>query len=124
MSDAESQPVIQKPLKKLYYSISQAAEMVELAPLELKRWEKYFPQIRPVRNRADNRYYTERDIYLLLYIKDLLYHRKLEIPEAQQALDEYWPQIAASENLQLKQVLAEVKLEVQEILTLLSSGAA
>ena len=59
--------------KKLYYSISEVAEITDLQPYTLRAWEKEFACLRPRRARGKNRAYRERDIGIVLLIKQLLY---------------------------------------------------
>ena len=61
---------------KLYYSISEVAELTELQPYTLRAWEKEFPCLRPRRARGKNRAYRERDIGIILLIKKLLYEER------------------------------------------------
>jgi DNA-binding transcriptional MerR regulator len=61
---------------KLYYSISEVAELTQLQPYTLRAWEKEFPCLRPRRARGKNRAYRERDIALVLLIKHLLYGQR------------------------------------------------
>ncbi|MDP6702379.1 MAG: MerR family transcriptional regulator [Candidatus Latescibacteria bacterium] len=61
---------------KLYYSISEVAEITDLQPYTLRAWEREFPCLRPRRNRGKNRAYRERDIGIILLIKQLLYNER------------------------------------------------
>lgn len=61
---------------KLYYSISEVAELTDLQPYTLRAWEKEFPGLRPRRARGKNRAYRERDIGIILLIKKLLYDER------------------------------------------------
>lgn len=61
---------------KLYYSISEVAEITDLQPYTLRAWEKEFPCLRPRRNRGKNRAYRERDIGVIMLIKQLLYNER------------------------------------------------
>jgi DNA-binding transcriptional MerR regulator len=61
---------------KLYYSISEVAELTDLQPYTLRAWEKEFPSLRPRRPRGKNRAYRERDIGIILLIKKLLYEER------------------------------------------------
>lgn len=61
---------------KLYYSISEVAEITDLQPYTLRAWEKEFPCLRPRRARGKNRAYKERDIGIILLIKKLLYEER------------------------------------------------
>ncbi len=72
--------------KKLYYSISEVSEMTGLKPHILRFWEGEFPALRPRKNRAGNRAYTERDIKVVRLIKQLLYREKYTIEGAKKRL--------------------------------------
>ncbi len=58
---------------RLYYSISEVAELTDLQPYTLRAWEKEFSCLRPRRARGKNRAYRERDIGIIQLIKQLLY---------------------------------------------------
>ena len=66
---------MKNPLQnKLYYSISEVAELTQLQPYTLRAWEKEFSCLRPRRARGGkNRAYRERDIGIILLLKRLLY---------------------------------------------------
>lgn len=66
---------MKNPLQnKLYYSISEVAELTQLQPYTLRAWEKEFACLRPRRARGGkNRAYRERDIGIILLLKRLLY---------------------------------------------------
>jgi DNA-binding transcriptional MerR regulator len=68
--------------KKLYYSISEVSEMTDLKTHILRFWESEFPMLRPRKNRAGNRAYTERDIRIVRAIRHLLYDEKYTIDGA------------------------------------------
>ena len=66
---------MKNPLQnKLYYSISEVAELTQLQPYTLRAWEKEFACLRPRRARGGkNRAYRDRDIGIILLLKRLLY---------------------------------------------------
>ena len=59
-------------MKKLYYSISEVSKLAEVEQYILRYWESEFEQLRPSKNRAGNRVYTNEDIKLIFKIKKLL----------------------------------------------------
>ena len=69
---------MKNPLQnKLYYSISEVAELTQLQPYTLRAWEKEFSCLRPRRARGGkNRAYKERDIGIILLLKRLLYEER------------------------------------------------
>jgi len=68
-----------KPEEKLYYSISEVAQMTGLEAYVLRYWEKEFPMLRPRKNRGGNRTYTRKDIELIHRINHLRNTEKLTI---------------------------------------------
>ena len=68
--------------KKRYYSISEVAVMVGVKAHILRYWEGEFSRLRPRKNRAGNRAYTERDIKIVMLIKKLLYEDRFTIDGA------------------------------------------
>jgi hypothetical protein len=54
--------------KRLYYSISEVSELIGLKAHILRFWESEFPMLRPRKNRAGNRAYTEREAVLRLHL--------------------------------------------------------
>ncbi len=73
---------------KLYYSITEVAEMAGVKPHVLRYWETEFPALRPKKNRAGNRTYRERDVKLVLLIRRLLYEEGFTIRGALKRLRE------------------------------------
>ena len=72
--------------RKLYYSISEVSGITGLKAHILRFWESEFPMLRPRKNRAGNRAYTERDIRIVRAIKYLLYDEKYTIDGARARL--------------------------------------
>ena len=58
---------------KLYYSISEVAEITELQPHTLRAWDKTFSCLKPPRKGGKNRAYRKKDIGIVLLIKKLIY---------------------------------------------------
>tara|TARA_B100000519_G_scaffold23044_1_gene16299 strand:+ start:227 stop:586 length:360 start_codon:yes stop_codon:yes gene_type:complete len=73
-------------VKKLYYSIGEVSELTGLKAYVLRYWETEFPQLKPPKNRAGNRTYRQKDIDLILHVKNLLYNEKYTIDGARSVL--------------------------------------
>ena len=72
--------------EKLYRSISEVSELLDVKPHVLRYWETQFTTLRPRKNRAGNRMYRPEEIKLLYTIKDLLYGRRFTIAGARRSL--------------------------------------
>jgi DNA-binding transcriptional MerR regulator len=88
-------------IKKLYYSISEVSKITDLEQYVLRYWESEFDHLKPAKNRAGNRIYTNRDIKLILYIKKLLRDERYTIEGAKQVLKAYTPEEETGEQLEL-----------------------
>ncbi len=98
---------------KLYYSISEVAEMTDVKPYVLRFWEKEFPQLRPKKNRGGNRTYQRREIVLVNRIKTLLYEEGYTIEGARQKLSESAPEIRREDRI--IELISHVKRDLMEL---------
>jgi len=85
-------------IKKLYYSISEVSKITSIEQYVLRYWETEFEQLKPQKNRAGNRIYTNKDIQLILHIKTLLRERKYTIEGAKKILENYAPEKVFQSN--------------------------
>ena len=108
--------------QRLYYSISEVAEITGLKPYVLRFWEKEFPNLRPKKNRAGNRTYQIKDIDLIKQIKELLYENGFTIEGARAKLRNSHndkPDKSDLQNTRLRSLLVEIKKELENILKIL-----
>jgi len=108
---------------KLYYSISEVAQITGIKPYVLRFWEKEFGLLRPKKNKAGNRSYQQKDIDLINQIKHLLYEEGYTIEGAKSKLknlrhDDLGPVVA--EKMRLQNLLAEIRKEISALLEILS----
>ena len=104
-------------IKKLYYSISEVSKITGLEQYVLRYWESEFPELKPQKNRAGNRIYTNKDIKLILHIKGLLREEKYTIEGAKKVLEEYIPESEAGEQLELLNIPQRKKIKDEEVRT-------
>ncbi|MBI4429714.1 MAG: MerR family transcriptional regulator [Ignavibacteriales bacterium] len=102
-------------IRKLYYSISEVAKITDLEQYVLRYWETEFDQLKPAKNRAGNRIYTNKDIKLILHIKTLLRDEKYTIEGAKKVLEEYIPEPDSGEQLELLTVPPKKKIQDEDI---------
>ena len=91
---------------KLYYSIGEVAEMLEVNTSLLRFWDNEFPELRPVKNKRGTRSYTQKDIELLRRIKYLTKDCGMTLEGARQQLKS---DKSPDRNLELVQTLNELK---------------
>jgi len=91
---------------KLYYNISEVAEMLGVNTSLLRYWETEFPELRPAKNKKGTRSYTQKDIDLLRRIHYLTKECGLTLDGARQQLKN---DKSPDRNLQLVETLTEIK---------------
>lgn len=72
--------------KKLYYSISEVAVLTGVDDHVLRFWETEITRLRPAKNRAGNRIYTDTDIRLVHLLKRLLWEKNYSLAAANKLL--------------------------------------
>ena len=112
--------------KKLYYSISEVADITGVKAHVLRYWEAEFPSLHPKKTRAGSRRYRQQEIEAVLAIKDLLYVQGFKIAGARKTLrEEKTAETAPAQPAQIalgfeamdaRQQLAFVRTELQAIL--------
>ena len=106
-------------IKKLYYSIGEVSKMVGLKAYVLRYWETEFKQLSPPKNRAGNRTYRQKDIDLILKIKELLYNNKYTIEGARSLLSSKSDQNKSSGNTN-SEAISILKIELEKIISIIN----
>ncbi len=100
---------------KKYKRIGEVSKITGLAPSVLRFWEKEFPQLSPTK-RKGQRLYSEKDLELILLIKDLLYERGFTIEGARRYLNGE----TIEGNPKRSRLIREIKGELQDLLEVLN----
>ncbi len=58
-------------------SIGEVSELTDVPVHVLRQWEEKIPQLNPRRDRANRRYYLEKDVAIVRRIKHLVRHEKM-----------------------------------------------
>jgi len=66
-------------MKKIYYSISEVCNLLDLKPHIVRYWEIEFPILKTSRTKGSTRRYTNDNIEILKKIRDMLYVQKYTI---------------------------------------------
>ena len=107
-------------IKKLYYSIGEVSKMVGLKSYVLRYWETEFKQLSPPKNRAGNRTYRQKDIDLILKIKDLLHGNKFTIEGARSVISGKSAPELPTEKIN-KNIIRQLKNELNGILHIIKN---
>jgi DNA-binding transcriptional MerR regulator len=103
-------------LRRLYYSISEAAEITGVPAHVLRYWESEFSELNPRKGSAGARLYQDKDLQVVRRIKTLLYEKKYTIAGARTQLGKRKAKVSDSETL------SEVKKGLHEILDILDDN--
>jgi len=118
-------------IKKLYYSISEVSKISNIEQYVLRYWETEFDQLKPQKNRAGNRIYTNKDIQLILHIKTLLRERKYTIEGAKKIMENYAPEkvlqtsependtVVVNETMEVRRGKTTLQKDLEEVKSLL-----
>lgn len=101
---------------KRYFTIGEVGELCDVKPHVLRYWEQEFDQLKPVKRRGNRRYYRYHDVLLIRQIRSLLYQEGYTITGARHRLT---GEDAKDDQNQSRQIIRQVRAELEELLTLL-----
>lgn len=98
-------------MEKIYYSISEVADMFEINQSNLRFWEKEFKQLNPKRNSKGTRFYTKEDIEIIKQIMFLVNEQNLTLQGAKRKLGKKSDAVAKQQQIleRLKKIRTELK---------------
>ena len=107
-------PYKEKKVEKLYYSIGEVAEMLEVPVSTVRFWENEFAILKPAKNKKGNRLFTPSDIKNVRIIHHLLKEEGMTITGAKKKLSEKWDdtdyKFEINESLQkIRSILMDIK---------------
>lgn len=111
----ETMPYKESKVEKLYYTISEVAEMFNVNPSLIRYWEKEFPIIQPRKNKKGTRFFTKQDIDNFHLIYNLVKERGMTLKGAQKKLQASKEE--AQNNFEIIKTLKDIRemlLEIKE----------
>ena len=105
--------------KVVFQSIGEVSGQTGIKPYILRYWEKEFPFLQPVKNKAGHRLYTKRDVFIIKNIKELLYKRGYSISGAKKVL---WDVLLGKKKNRLKEYIEEIKGDLNELLDIINEN--
>jgi DNA-binding transcriptional MerR regulator len=106
-------PYKEKETVKLYYSIGEVAEMLDVNASLLRFWEKEFDVIKPQKNSKGNRVYTQKDLKNLKLIHYLVKERGFTLDGAKKKIKEEHKQL--HDRTEMIDTLKDVKAMLLEL---------
>ena len=101
--------------QKIYYSISEIAEILNVNNSLIRFWEKQFDIIKPKKNSRGNRIFTKNDLDNLLLIHHLLKEKKYTIQGAKKKIREN--KTGVKRNFEIIVNLKKIRSQLVEIRT-------
>ncbi|MDC1069357.1 MerR family transcriptional regulator [Flavobacteriales bacterium] len=96
-----------KPTQKLFYKISEVAEIFDINISAVRFWEKEFDILKPKKNKKGNRLFTHKDIENIKIIHYLLKEQGFTVEGAKKKLKEN--KLDTIDNVQIINHLKEIK---------------
>ena len=107
------------------YKIGEVCKVADVQPYVLRYWETEFPALAPNKSGGGQRLYSQREIDIILRIKQLLYSEGFTIAGAKKKL-EAEREVSAPKRprADLQRALLNVKKELAAILALLDDTSS
>jgi DNA-binding transcriptional MerR regulator len=107
-------PYKERKIEKLYYSIGEVSEMLEVPVSTVRFWENEFDILKPAKNKKGNRLFTPQDIKNLRIIHRLVKEEGMTLTGAKKKLSEKWDEtdhkFEITESLEkIKSMLLDIK---------------
>jgi DNA-binding transcriptional MerR regulator len=83
-------PYKDKKIEKLYYTIGEAAGMLEVPVSTVRFWENEFDILKPMKNKKGNRLFTQEDVKNLKIIHHLLKEEGMTLSGVKKKLSTKW----------------------------------
>ena len=99
---------------KLFYTITEVAEMFKVNASLIRFWEKEFEALKPRKSNKGNRLYTKKDIENLRVIYHLVKEKGFTLQGAKEKLKEK-PVESQNKNLEVIEKLQRVKTFLQDL---------
>jgi DNA-binding transcriptional MerR regulator len=106
--------------EKRLYKIGEVCRIADVQPYVLRYWETEFAALAPNKSTGGQRMYTQREIDVILRIKQLLYAEGFTIAGAKKKLEtDLEPPAPSTSSGDLAGVLRNVRKELTAILQML-----
>jgi DNA-binding transcriptional MerR regulator len=100
-------------IEKLYYSIGEVAEMLEVPVSTVRFWENEFEILKPMKNKKGNRLFTPIDIKNLRIIHHLIKEEGMTLAGVRKKLSEKWDE--TDHKFEIAETLEKIKSMLLDI---------
>ena len=107
-------PYKEKKVEKLYYSIGEVSQMLDVPISTVRFWENEFDILKPMKNKKGNRMFTSSDIKNLKIIHHLVKEEGMTLSGVKKKLTGKWDEtdhkFEINESLQkIKAILLDIR---------------
>lgn len=103
-------------MKKLYYTIGEVSSLAGIKPHVLRYWETQFPDLNPTKNKAGKRLYTEKDLEVVLRLKELIRTKKYSTAGARKEIKSVPEDALEPIPMHVQRELKEIRFFLQSML--------
>lgn len=102
--------------EKIFYSMGEVAEMLDVRQSVIRHWEREFSMLRPTRNNKGNRLFSPEDVTCLKTIHHLVRERGMRLEGAKKALKQMMREgRSASRDAELLERLQRIRAQLMEV---------
>ncbi|HEX2921362.1 MAG TPA: MerR family transcriptional regulator [Bacteroidales bacterium] len=107
-------PYKEKKVEKLYYTIGEAADILDVPVSTVRFWDNEFEILKPLKNKKGNRMFTQADMRNLRIIHHLLKDEGMTLQGVKKKMSFKWDEadfkLEINESLQrIRSILIEIK---------------
>jgi DNA-binding transcriptional MerR regulator len=106
-------PYKEKKVEKLYYSIGEVAEILDIPVSTVRFWENEFDILKPMKNNKGNRLFTPVDIKNLRIIHHLVKEEGMTLSGAKKKLSGKWDE--TNYKYEINESLQKIKTMLLDI---------
>jgi DNA-binding transcriptional MerR regulator len=106
-------PYKERKVEKLYYSIGEVAEMLDVPVSTIRFWENEFDILKPMKNKKGNRLFTPADLRNLQIIYRLVKEEGMTLSGAKKKLSAKWDE--TDQRFEITESLERIKAMLIEI---------
>jgi len=101
---------------KRYFTIGEASKICDVKSHVLRYREQEFKELDPIKRKGNRRYYQQKDIAMILQIKELLQNNGFTIEGAKNMMINNQSEPTPSSN---KHMVSQIKTDLENILSIL-----